>query len=377
MNFWQEKQKIMPDKKEIKEATWIFALKEKVPQFLEKLKGKRIPGFFHYSLSGDLYHESIKWGLGNTVFAAKIYYTLDLLDKLPEKDRKNMANFIKGFQKEGGTIYDPLVKRKAFLREKLSAIENLDFNNFFHHQTIRAETRQAISALKLLGKTPGLPYQKFPKTRKEIRKYLEKLDWQRPWRAGSHFSHLIFFLKNSNLENKEDLINFAIDWVAKLQNSADGSWYQGSPSLQQKINGAMKIITGLKVAGKINFEYPKELIDLCLSARNNKLHACNDFNIIYTLHYSSKVAKNGYRLNTIKDFVLEHLKKTYKQHYFPEIGGFSFFVGKANTDYYGAKITRGLNEPDIHGTVMFLWGISIAAQILRINDDLGFKELIS
>ena len=27
--------------------SWLFELKEKVPQFLEKLKGKNIPGFFH------------------------------------------------------------------------------------------------------------------------------------------------------------------------------------------------------------------------------------------------------------------------------------------------------------------------------------------
>lgn len=315
----------MSDKKKIEETSWIFMLKEKVPQFLEKLKGKGIPGFFHYSLSGDLYNESFEWGLGNTVFAAKIYYTLGLLDELPEKDKKKMADFIKSFQKEDRTIYDPLVKRKAFLREKLSAIKSLDFNNFFHHQTIRAETRQAISTLKLLGERSDARYQELPKTREEVERYLDKLSWKKPWSAGSHFSHLIFFLKNSDLEDKEDLTNFTIDWVGKFKNSADGSWYQGSPSLQQKINGAMKIITGLRVAGKINFEYPEELIDLCLSARDDMPHACDNFNVIYTLYYSSKVAKNGYRLSTIKDFTLDHLKKIRKHHYFPKIGGFSFF----------------------------------------------------
>jgi hypothetical protein len=27
---------------------WFFELKQKVPEFLEKLKGEKIPGFFHY-----------------------------------------------------------------------------------------------------------------------------------------------------------------------------------------------------------------------------------------------------------------------------------------------------------------------------------------
>jgi len=353
---------------------WLFELKERVPQFLERLKGKKITGFFHYSLTGDLYDENVKWGLGNTVFATKIYYTFDLLNKMSLRDKNAMANFIKSFQKKDGSISDPLVKKKSFFREKFSAIKNLDFNNFFHQQTIRAETRQAIFALGLLGKKPDMLYQKFPKTEKEIEKYLSKLNWQKPWGAGSHFSHLLFFLKNNDLENKRDLINFAINWINKLQNPKDGSWYQGNPNLQQKINGAMKVITGLKVAEKMNFKYPEKLIDLCLSARNDT-HACDNFNIIYVLKRANELTESPYRYQEIKNFALERLK-IYKEYYFPEIGGFSFLPNKANAYYYEAKITKGLNEPDIHGTVMFLWGISIIAQILNIDKKLELKEQI-
>ena len=278
------------------------------------------------------------------------------------------------FQKKNGTIYDLLIKRKVFLREKLSATKNLDFNNFFHQQIIRAETRQSISALKLLTKKPEASFQVFAKTEKEIEKYLLKLNWTKPWGAGSHFSHLLFFLRNSDLKNKEDLIIFAIDWVNKLQKHSDGSWYKGDPSLQQKINGAMKIITGLKVANKINFQYPEKIIDLCLSAKNDE-HACNNFNIIYVLHYANKMADGNYRIKEIKEFAFERLG-IYKQYYYPKIGGFSFLLHKANVYYYGAKITKGLDEPDIHGTVMFLWGISIISQILGIEKKLKFKEQI-
>lgn len=358
----------------MQEINWIFGLKQKVPEFLEKLKKKKNPGIFHYSLSGDLYDESIKWGLGNTVFAVKIYYTLGLLDVLSEREKKEMANFIKSFQREDRTFYDPLVKKLTFWRDKLSSFRNLDFNNFYHQQTIRAETRQAISALKLLGEKPDIPYSKFPKTEEGIEKYLRELDWTKPWGAGSHFSHLIFFLKNSDLENKEDLINFTINWISKLQSSEDGSWYKGCPSLQKKINGAMKIITGLKVADKINFKYPEKLIDLCLLAKNDT-QACDNFNIIYVLKYANELTRSQYRYQEIKNFTLQRLE-IYKNYYYPEIGGFSFFRNRANSNYYGAKITKGLNEPDIHGTCMFLWGISIISQILRIDKELRFKEQI-
>jgi len=214
----------------------------------------------------------------------------------------------------------------------------------------------------------------FLKQKKRIDKYLSRLNWKKPWSAGSHFSHLVFFLKNSDLSDKENLINYAIDWVNKLQHSEDGAWYKGRPDLREKINGAMKVITGLKVAEKMHFKYPKKLIDLCLSAKNNE-HACDNFNIIYVLHYASKMIRNTYRFLEIQNFARDRLE-IYRNYYFPEIGGFSFLPDRANMYYYRAKITKGLNEPDIHGTCMFLWGISIISQILGINKELVVKEQI-
>lgn len=358
----------------MEDIDWIFELRDKVFQFLQKLKSQTNPGFFHYSLSGDLFDENVKWGLGNTVFALKIYYTVGMLGNLPEDERKATVNLIKSFQNKDGMIYDPLIKRKTFLREKLAAIRNLDFGNFFHQQTIRAETRQAISALRLLGEKPDVVYKGFWREEGEIEEYLGNLNWKNPWSAGSHFSHLLFFIRNSDLENRERLIDFAINWVDNLQNPTDGSWYKGTPNLQQKVNGAMKIVTALKVTGRMSFQYPRKLIDLCLSATNNK-DACDNFNVIYVLHYANKVAGNSYRVGEIKRFALKRLQ-IYRRYYFPEIGGFSFLLSKTNVYYYGAKITKGLNEPDIHGTCMFLWGISIIAQILDVNKELSFNEQV-
>ncbi|MBL7196753.1 MAG: hypothetical protein ISS47_01490 [Candidatus Omnitrophica bacterium] len=353
---------------------WIFELKGKVLQFINKLKSESSPGYFKYTLSGDLYDENLNWGLGNTVFAVKIYYTLNLLNELPIKEKEEMARFIKSFQQKDGVFFDPLIKRKAFLRGKLSSFKNWNFDNFVHQQVIRAETRQSVSALNLLGEKPEFTYKRFPKSEEEIEKYLLKLNWRKPWGAGSHFSHLIFFLKSSNLENKENLIDFLIKWVNKLQSSETGSWYEGEPSLQQKINGAMKIITALKAVNRLGFNYPEKLIQLCLSAKNDE-HACDNFNISYVLKYANQLTDFTYRYKEIRKFTLDRLN-IYKSYYYPEIGGFSFFPGKANSCYYGAVITKGFDEPDIHGTCMFLWGTSIVSQILGIEKQLAFKEQI-
>ncbi|NQV88704.1 MAG: hypothetical protein HQ488_00065 [Parcubacteria group bacterium] len=354
---------------------WIFELKNKVPAFLRHLEGHETPGFFKYSLTGDLFDETDRWGLGNTVFAIKCYYTLNLLETLPSSQLDSMIKFIKSFQKDDGFIFDPLIRRRAFFREKLSALKQNDFQNFFHQKIIRAETRQSISSLLLLGQKPDYFPLNIPNTRKAINTYLSKLNWKSPWGAGSHFSHLLFFLANSDLLNKEELVDYSINWVNRIQDKDSGSWFKGEPSVVEKINGAMKVLTGFKAADKMKMAYPEQMIDLALGARNDR-HACDNFNVIYVLKYANEATNGSYRLDEIKQFAHDRLS-IYHEYYWPEHGGFSFHKGRANTYYYKAIITKGLPEPDVHGTVLFLWGISLIAQILNIDKELGFKEFVT
>lgn len=354
---------------------WIYQLKETVPGFLTRLKNPAVPGFFRYSLSGDLIDETKQWGLGNTVFAVKIFYTLNLLDTLPEQDRQDMEHFIRSFERADGTIADPTVRKMAFWKEKLIAVKTGDVQNCFHTQTERAETRQAVSALRLLGVKTGHYPVDLPKTKQEVTNFLKKLDWTRPWGAGSHFSHLLFFLANSELPNRDELIGQASEWLGKIQDPATGSWFTGSPSLSQKVNGAMKVLTGLKAANRMDIRHAERLIDLALSASNDR-SACDNFNVVYVLKYAREAVGGTYREQEIKKFAEERLK-IYREYYWPEIGGFSFYKGRANRTYYGARITQGLPEPDIHGTVMFLWGIALLTQTLQIEETVDFREFIT
>jgi hypothetical protein len=249
------------------------------------------------------------------------------------------------------------------------------FEDIFGGQTKRAETRQAFSVLELFGAKPDRAYGNIPKNKAEVEEYLSRLDWSIPWGAGSHFSHLLFFLKRSALADREDLISFAIDWADKLQKEADGFWYRGDPEISQKINGAMKIISGLIAAERVSFRHAEKIIDNCLAAKNDR-HACDNFNIVYVLKYCRQVLGGGYREEEIKDFMLKRLK-IYKEYYNEAEGGFSFNKTRPKKAYYGAIINRGKSEPDIHGTVMYLWGIAVIAQVLDIDKELGFKEYIT
>lgn len=352
---------------------WIFELKSKIISFLDRLKSKTKPGYFKYSLTGDLFNERIHWGLGQTVFAAKIYYMLREIQNLKNEDKKAMADYIRSFQKKNGYIYDDLIQRNSWFRRVCYSCKSLDFNNFFGEQTKRAETRQSFAALMCLGESPDLPCLHIPYTKEGIKEYLNKLNWSKPWAAGSHFSHLIFFLEMNKKffdvykEQSDELIDFAISEVNNLQSHKDGSWYKGNNiSSQQKINGAMKVLTGLSIVDKLNFQFSEKLIDLCIKAINDE-GACDNFNIVYVLYCCAKLT--DYRNEEIKKFCLNRLK-IYKEHFKNKEGGFSFYRNKANDIYYGAKITKGLDEPDIHGTVMFLWGIAIISRILELDKEM-------
>lgn len=83
---------------------WIFELKPKIISFLDRLKSRTKLGYFKYSLSGGLFDKRIHWGLGQTVFAAKIYYILRKIQNLNNEDKKAMTDYIKSFQNKNGYI---------------------------------------------------------------------------------------------------------------------------------------------------------------------------------------------------------------------------------------------------------------------------------
>ncbi|MGA1791133.1 MAG: hypothetical protein ACMUIM_06585 [bacterium] len=352
---------------------WLFSLKESILGFLSNLKSVKHQGYYKYSLNGDLYDEQYGWGLGNSVFAAKIYY---MLNEIEEYEREFLINFIKSFQDNHGYIYDRKIERLSRLNRIVAAIQQRDFNNFFNEQTKRAETRQSFCALNCLGSKPNTSYLHIPYTKERIAKYIHKLNWKKPWGAASHVSHIVFFLYynsvffNICLDKVNDLIDYALE-VSDDYRQEDGSWYAPGSHIQthQKVNSAMKMITAFDACGRSKLDNSEGLIDLCL-ATINEGDACNNFNIVYVLYHCCK--KTDYRSPEIKKYFLERLD-LYKRHYWPQYGGFSFFEGKANSTYYWARISKGLPEPDIHGTMLFLSGIVFISEVLGIRNELGIR----
>ena len=352
---------------------WVSGVREGVYAFLQAV-GVEDYYHFRYSLSGDL-HSPGRWGLANAVYATKILYVTDLLDRLTETERHNVYRKIVSFSRKDGYIYDPLLTKPSFKERIKQKVGRSQVDGQQIEQTKRAETRQSFAALYLLGRKPNAPFLGIPYTEEKINDYLSSLDWQTPWGAASHFSHLLFFLRmNAELfayqkDKAEALIEYAIQWVNKFQSKDDGAWYAGSSvSLVQKINGAMKIITGLHAANVYDFAWARQLIDTALMSANDQ-EACSHFNVVYVL-YGCQQIEPSYRASEIEEFLYNRLA-LYQDFYHLVPGGFSFFKGKAETYLYGKRLTRGKNEPDIHGTIMFVWGLAFIDKMLGLG--LGFK----
>lgn len=350
---------------------WIYDLRSQISEFIASLRHPDT-GRYNYSLTGDRISNSLQWGLGQAVFVSKVCYMLDILE---ENNRNELINFINSFQNADGSISDPEIERLSRLRRLANAIRNRNINNIFNEQTKRAETRQAFAALRCLEGRPEIPYENIPYTEADIEKHILSFNWRHPWDAGSHVSHLLFFLNNNrrlfnlHTNDADGLIEYALDITNRYQQK-DGAWYApGELPVYQKVNGAMKIMTAYEAAERNDFDNPEGLIDLCLSTINDG-HACNNFNIVCVLYHCSR--KTGHRKAEIESYYLNRLK-LYREHYWPDHGGFSFFKRKANDIYYGARISKGLAEPDIHGTVLFLWGIVLIADFLNIRKDLGLR----
>ncbi|MBN2483472.1 MAG: hypothetical protein JXD21_04650 [Candidatus Omnitrophica bacterium] len=342
-------------------------------------------GFFAYSLEYDRYSkDSNWWGLANTVFAVKTYHILRSLTSLDEQRKKDIVDFMQSFHRGGGVYSDKLVCRETRLYNKLAAIKHFNFSNFFGQKTVIAETRQAVAALFISGSRPVEMFDDIPYTVRDVDKYFNSLNWRNIWGAASHVGHLVFFYKmNADLfgHNKglnQELIAYCLHKLTILQNPKDGLWYKQEVSAKQKINAAMKIISAFNIADKKDIPYAEKIIDFMLSLKDDYYRngdGCDNLNSMFVMKYALDSAGPNYKENNVHDFCWNALDR-YKTYAYPEEGGFTFLRNAGPRKWYGMEITKKFSGPDIQGTFMFTWAISLAAFLLKINWE-EFQEIIN
>ena len=346
--------------KDIKEFNiWNRSLKDRLIEFVSLMKHPKGSGGYYYSPNGDRFSFPL---LCSTVFATKILYML----KNDIANKENMSIFMLQFLNADGSLYDKNILSRSLFYRIYRCIRENTFNHLFGLDLIRGETRQSYAALLTMNSLPKITYNEFDIEPEKINKYILDLEWRNPWTAGSNFGHLIFFLKiNSiiNNSNQKQIINDCFKFVNDNYKQIDGTWSSTTDiPIHLKINGAMKMLVAMSTAGIEEFDDSKKIIDLCLKSLNYG-NACNHFNIIYILCRSTLINPN-YRCDEIVKYLITRIK-IYKTFWQEKYGGFSFYENSSNQNYLGCKITKGLNEPDIHASHLFLWGLILIDKILN------------
>ena len=174
---------------------------------------------------------------------------------------------------------------------------------------------------------------------------------------GAQLSGICLFI--NTLEESKDLTYF-IDRYMHKKLLPDGTYgNKNIKNTSESINGSMKVISGFDWLG-INIHSPESLIDTCLQ-HEPMSEGCDLVDVIYVLYMCNK--QTNYREDDIKNY-FESLIPEVEEHFYPEIGGFSYYKHKSQTHYYGLNISDGLDEPDLHGTTLLVWGLSMMFEIL-------------
>ena len=270
------------------------------------------------------------------------------------------ANF--SFQQSDGAlryIHLPKTSLEKYIIEPKTG----HFNDFSHTQYIRAETRQTYSALLQYDILPKQIVLEIPTTR-GCQMYLRQLA---SLGSQSHFSHLMLFLSlttdgptgNRRFRGPQHSLLFYLFHSTPYRRRV----YKNHA---HKVNGAMKVMIGLLV-DDLPFKYPERLSIFAYFSHQQKqrMHATKSIRFCCVCRQIMPTHVQTKRHRTILSGHASCLEK----YYYPELGGFSFH--KHHDRYHGAKISHGLDEPDIHGTTLFTWGLSMMKHLIKI-DELDF-----
>lgn len=255
------------------------------------------------------------------------------------------------------TIYNG----KSFIKSTANIFLNKSYEskNNFIFKTLNADNKQTISTLGEIGHTIDTsPLISF-NNHKNLSGYLDSYDWSKPWDAGAQFSSISLYDKIFGLDLRDELLSF----IEKKLNIETGSYFEGKPSSnRQIINGAMKVITGLDWIEE-EIHLPENLIDFCLKNKP-EFEGCDLVDFIYVLYKcSSQSDYKKHEVVAIFKELLDYLQILYHH----EEKGFSYFVEKSQTHYYGIKISKGSNTPDLHGTILSIWAIVMILETLEEN----------
>ena len=368
--------------------SWTDGIDERIIHFLSTLEKNGQPGRYFPCLEGST-PEGLKAKLGFSCFALKIYHMLGQWEHLDEEYRKSWILFIKSFQNIRSNSTEFSIKKNAFidpiLIDYLASVEHSfsifdAIKNFLiparkseflnsAERAIIAETKQALSTLAEVGASSNMPYGWYPKTPEAVSDYMGNFDWNKPWGAGGQTAALpvLFALEASRsmpASEVNGLQEAASAFFKSITDEETGGYFTGAvPEHGSLVNGAMKVLTALDWLSE-PIHYPDRLIETTLK-QPPRADGCHLVDAVYVLHRCA--SQTDHKHNNIINFGLSVLDMIKSHH--NEDGGFSYSIGVSQKSYYGLPISRGLNESDVHGTILLTWALAMILDLAQKRNE--------
>ena len=136
-----------------------------------------------------------------------------------------------------------------------------------------------------------LPLEVYDET--SLNKFLKSLDWNDPWHANSQVSHQIVVLSiNKEIDRNKLNYDFLIKnfgFFDSIYEQNTGSWVLNKNiDKQSKLNGAMKLYSGLQWIKSYRKKPNKKLIDFALEIPI-QFDGCNFTNSLYAIYHARKI----------------------------------------------------------------------------------------
>jgi hypothetical protein len=352
-------------------AAWLQKVIATLPAFIDRLRHPTMPARYVPALDGVV-PSGAALQLGYTALAVKLHVILGTWQAMSPGERQSHVAMIQAFQTDApsadgfwgaGAFVDPalaatLVKTTSLTpsrTDQVTAIRNV----------IRAESKQAIASLMQVGASPKMRYTDLPNTVEGVRLFLESFDWQKPWSAGGQTAALAMLLASGHgtaSHSEEDVLLETIrHFFSSLLDPATGAYFSGPrPAHGDLVNGAMKVLTALDWLNE-PVHAPERLIDTCLAIHPSH-EGCHMVDAAYVLHRCQLFTTH--RAADVQDYARALLEMIRLHH--NHDGGFSYWIGRSQTSYYGVPITTGMPVSDIHGTLLLTWAL---AMVVRLTGD--------
>lgn len=348
---------------------WTTELKVGIKHWLDSLMERGEPyGRYRLAKEGCLH---VPYDIISVHFAADLYEKLGLVDTLTSKQKREWIDLsLSWSDPESGEVTDPSGLEKGVtdnnaLAGSVSSLRR-NFNRTCHGVFGSGKNKPVL--------------QDEVKEFLDIEKMKKAFDaeaWKtNSWGAGAHCGHYI----NAMLEYKkagfcefEKPIEAAVNYLYDRQNPDNGVFCDDSHCASSKIGGALKIYVRLFGTMNLEIKYPERIIDTALSLLRSGefVGVCEAHNALILLLMCGNFT--DYRINEIKSEALLALERDVHPHLMDD-GGFCSNPGIYEKYIWGVKMfeTDGVEQGDIHGTMIMVQAVRVVAELLDLEDQLGF-----